>query len=108
MADAAGINTTGLGGLVRVNMVVGIWTHTLRTWEKDDSEDMGSTMAALDQALDKATRFRLFLPIQMSTRAACQIWISLNPNRRCTPTPKIRCKSKNSASSLFTNRAGWS
>ncbi|KXV57460.1 TetR family transcriptional regulator [Acetobacter senegalensis] len=60
MADAAGINTTGLGGLVRVNMVVGIWTHTLRTWEKDDSEDMGSTMAALDQALDKATRFRLF------------------------------------------------
>ena len=60
MADAAGISTTGLGGLVRVNMVVGVWTHTLRTWEKDDSEDMGTTMAALDQALDKAARFRLF------------------------------------------------
>lgn len=60
MADAAGINVAGLGGLVRINMVVAIWTHTLRAWEKDDSEDMGSTMAALDQALNKAAGFRLF------------------------------------------------
>ncbi|GAN64222.1 TetR family transcriptional regulator [Acetobacter indonesiensis NRIC 0313] len=60
MADAAGISTTGLGGIVRINLVMGVWTHTLRTWEKDDSEDMGSTMAALDQALDKAARFKLF------------------------------------------------
>lgn len=60
MADAADINTNGLGGFVRVNMIVGIWTHTLRAWEKDDSPDMGSTMAALDQALDKASRFGLF------------------------------------------------
>lgn len=60
IADAAGISVAGLGGLVRINMVVGIWTHTLRAWEKDESEDMGSTMAALDQALNKAARFRLF------------------------------------------------
>lgn len=60
MADAAGISVTGLGGVLRVNMVVGIWTHTLRAWEKDDSADMGSAMAALDQALDKAARFNLF------------------------------------------------
>lgn len=60
MADAAGISTSGLGGLVRTNMVVAIWTHTLRAWEKDESEDMGSTMAALDQALNQAARFRLF------------------------------------------------
>ncbi|MCP1215354.1 TetR family transcriptional regulator [Acetobacter orientalis] len=60
MADAAGITVTGVMGFVRVNMVVGIWTHTLRAWEKDESEDMGSTMAALDQALDKAARFNLF------------------------------------------------
>ncbi|MFT8676158.1 MAG: TetR family transcriptional regulator [Acetobacter sp.] len=60
MADAAGIGTPGLGGLARVNMVVGIWAHTLRAWDKDESPDMGSTMAALEQGLDKAARFGLF------------------------------------------------
>lgn len=60
MADAAGISANGVGGFVRVNMIVGIWTHTLRAWEKDDNPDMGSTMAALDLALDKAGRFGLF------------------------------------------------
>lgn len=60
MADAAGINTNGVSGFVHVNMLVAVWTHTLRVWEKDESPDMGSTMAALDQALDKAGRFGLF------------------------------------------------
>jgi AcrR family transcriptional regulator len=60
MADAAGVNANGVLGFVRVNMLVAVWTHTLRVWEKDESPDMGSTMAALDQALDKAGRFGLF------------------------------------------------
>ncbi|MFH7812031.1 MULTISPECIES: TetR family transcriptional regulator [Acetobacter] len=60
MADAAGINANGVSGFVRVNMLVAVWTHTLRVWEKDESPDMGSTMAALDQALDRAGRFGLF------------------------------------------------
>ncbi|MGG6429956.1 TetR family transcriptional regulator [Acetobacter ghanensis] len=60
MADAAGINANGIRGFVHVNMLVAVWTHTLRVWEKDESPDMGSTMAALDQALDKAGRFGLF------------------------------------------------
>lgn len=60
MADAAGVNTSGIRGFVHVNMLVAVWTHTLRVWEKDESPDMGSTMAALDQALDKAGRFGLF------------------------------------------------
>ncbi|OUJ10438.1 TetR family transcriptional regulator [Acetobacter okinawensis] len=60
VADAAGVNTTGVVGFVRVNMLVAVWTHTLRVWEKDESPDMGSTMAALDLALDKAGRFGLF------------------------------------------------
>lgn len=60
MADAAGVDTNGLRGFVRVNILVAVWTHTLRVWEKDESPDMGSTMAALDQALDKAGRFGLF------------------------------------------------
>lgn len=60
VADAAGVNTSGVVGFVRVNMLVAVWTHTLRVWEKDESPDMGSTMAALDLALDKAGRFGLF------------------------------------------------
>ncbi|MBS0960644.1 MULTISPECIES: TetR family transcriptional regulator [Acetobacter] len=60
MTDAAGIPVTGIKGFVNTNIVIGIWTHTLRVWEKDDSEDMSRTMAALDQALDKAARFKLF------------------------------------------------
>lgn len=60
MADAAGVNANGVVGFVRVNMLVAVWTHTLRVWEKDESPDMGSTMAALDVALDKAGRFGLF------------------------------------------------
>lgn len=59
IADAAGVNTSGVVGFVRVNMLVAVWTHTLRVWEKDESPDMGSTMAALDLALDKAGRFGL-------------------------------------------------
>ncbi|MFT9418618.1 TetR family transcriptional regulator [Acetobacter sp.] len=60
MADAAGINANSVSGFVRVNMLVAVWAHTLRVWEKDESPDMGSTMAALDQALDRAGRFGLF------------------------------------------------
>ncbi|GAN52837.1 TetR family transcriptional regulator [Tanticharoenia sakaeratensis] len=57
MAEAAGVNTDGLGGIVRINALVGVWTHTLRAWERDDSPDLSATMAALDQALDRAERF---------------------------------------------------
>lgn len=57
MADAAGLNTSGLTGAIRLQALVGVWTATLRTWDRDDSQDMGITMAALDQALDRAARF---------------------------------------------------
>lgn len=60
IADAAGISTSGLTGIARASALTAIWTATFRTWEKDDSLDMGSTMAALDQALDKAGRWGLF------------------------------------------------
>ena len=67
MADAAGVEATGPAGVVRVSALVGVWTHALRAWEKDENPDMGSTMAALDQALDQAGRFGLF---PASTEAA--------------------------------------
>lgn len=56
MASAAGLDVTGLIGTLRVKGLVGVWTYTLRAWDRDDSEDLSSTMAALDQALDRAAR----------------------------------------------------
>ena len=33
-----------------------VWLATIRAWAKDESPDMGTTMAALDNALDRAER----------------------------------------------------
>ncbi len=56
IAEAAGINTTGLGGRLRVQGVVAVWLQAVRAWDRDDSEDLSGTMAALDKALDRAER----------------------------------------------------
>ncbi|CUW46267.1 TetR family transcriptional regulator [Novacetimonas hansenii] len=57
MLGAAGLEVSGLAGALRVQALLGAWTLTLRAWDKDDSQDMGTTMATLDKALDKALRF---------------------------------------------------
>ena len=36
--------------------LAGVWLATIRAWARDDSPDMGATMAALDSALDRAER----------------------------------------------------
>jgi ubiquinone biosynthesis protein COQ9 len=56
MASAAGLDVSGVAGALRVQGLVGVWTYTLRAWNRDDSEDLSHTMAALDQALDRAAR----------------------------------------------------
>ncbi|GBQ42416.1 TetR family transcriptional regulator [Komagataeibacter europaeus] len=62
IANAAGMETSGLAGGLRLQALLGVWTMTLRAWDKDDSQDMGTTMAALDQALDRAARFTGLAP----------------------------------------------
>ena len=57
MLDGAGIDASGLRGLLRVNGLVGVWLYTLRAWQRDESPDLAGTMAALDRALDRASRF---------------------------------------------------
>ncbi|WP_198371150.1 TetR family transcriptional regulator [Roseomonas rosulenta] len=54
MLDAAEIE--GSGGRRRAISLglVGVWLATVRAWAEDESEDLGSTMAALDRALDRA------------------------------------------------------
>lgn len=60
IAQAAGLSASGLTGMARASALTAIWTATFHTWEKDDSPDMGRTMATLDQALDKAGSWGLF------------------------------------------------
>ena len=54
VAQAAGVDTTGLLGRLRVNGLVAVWLRTVHAWDRDDSVDLSTTMAALDKALDRA------------------------------------------------------
>jgi AcrR family transcriptional regulator len=56
MLEAAEINTAGLPGLARAKGLTAVWLATLRAWARDESPDLGATMAALDRALDQAER----------------------------------------------------
>ena len=62
MLEAAGIRATGPNGRLTVKGLTALWLATLRVWERDDSEDMARTMAALDKNLRRAERLRSMLP----------------------------------------------
>jgi ubiquinone biosynthesis protein COQ9 len=53
---AAGVGTAGVRGELKLRGLVGVWLWTLRTWERDDSSDLSTTMASLDSALSRAER----------------------------------------------------
>lgn len=61
MLEAAGLEAAGPAGLLRVQGLTAVWLATLRAWEKDESEDLSATMAALDRALDQADRVARWL-----------------------------------------------
>lgn len=52
--EAAGMDTTGIKGAIRVAGLTGIYINVLRTWIEDDSADLSKTMAALDRNLGRA------------------------------------------------------
>lgn len=54
MAAAAGVDTTGLLGPMRVNALAALYAYILRVWLGDEGEDKAKTMAALDRALRQA------------------------------------------------------
>jgi len=51
MLEAAGISSSGLGGIARSEGMAAIYAYALRAWLADDTPDMSHTMAALDKAL---------------------------------------------------------
>ncbi len=54
MLQAAGVSTTGLRGELRVRGLIAVWLWTMRAFERDETEDLAPTMAALDIALGRA------------------------------------------------------
>ena len=51
MLEAAGIVTTGIGGVLAVRLTVAAYLMTQRIWVGDDSPDLAPTMAELDRRL---------------------------------------------------------
>lgn len=54
MLHAAGQSTSGLRGGLRLRGLIAVWLWALRAFERDESEDLSATMAALDTALGRA------------------------------------------------------
>ena len=54
--EAAELDSGGLRGLGRIEGLAWIYLATMRTWLRDDTEDMAKTMAALDRRLRIADR----------------------------------------------------
>ncbi|MCB9978221.1 MAG: TetR family transcriptional regulator [Rhodospirillales bacterium] len=61
MLEAAGVETTGWRGAVRIAGLTALWLRVAAVWAQDDSPDMGRTMAALDGALAQAERAAGFI-----------------------------------------------
>lgn len=61
MLEGAGISARPPLGPLRAKALLAVWLWTLRAWERDASEDLAPTMAALDQALARAERAATWL-----------------------------------------------
>lgn len=56
MLQAAGVTATGPRGELQVRGLLAVWLWAVRAWERDTSEDLSGTMAAVDNALGRAER----------------------------------------------------
>ena len=54
MLEAAGMDTSGIKGAVRVAGLTIVYLNAVRHWMSDDSADLSKTMAALDKGLGRA------------------------------------------------------
>lgn len=56
MLQAAGIDTGGVTGRMKVGGLAGVYSSVLRTWLKDEDPGLARTMAALDRRLRRGER----------------------------------------------------
>ncbi|MGA8760622.1 MAG: TetR family transcriptional regulator [Stellaceae bacterium] len=57
MHEAADITTGGVRGKIAIKLTGAAYLATLRVWQRDDSADLGQTMAALDARLRRIERW---------------------------------------------------
>jgi ubiquinone biosynthesis protein COQ9 len=56
MLQAAGVTASGPRGALQVRGLVAVWLWGVRAWQRDESDDLSATMAAVDAALGRADR----------------------------------------------------
>jgi ubiquinone biosynthesis protein COQ9 len=61
MLQAAGIDATGPRGDIQAHGLLAVWVWAVRAWDKDESEDLSGTMAAVDTGLQRAESFASML-----------------------------------------------
>ena len=61
MLQGAGVTALGLRGELQVSGLVAIWLWAVRAWERDETDDLSGTMAAVDAALNRAERIASWL-----------------------------------------------
>jgi hypothetical protein len=54
MLEAAGVQASGLHGAIRVRGLLAVWLWGMRAWQRDETTDLATTMAAVDTALGRA------------------------------------------------------
>lgn len=54
MLEAAGIDSSGAKGALKVAGLTAVYIYALRAWSKDESADLSKTMAAVDRGLNRA------------------------------------------------------
>jgi ubiquinone biosynthesis protein COQ9 len=67
MLQAAGVTATGPRSALQVRGLVAVWLWGVRAWERDESDDLSATMAAVDAALGRADRVASWLSRSVRT-----------------------------------------
>jgi hypothetical protein len=83
MLQAAGLPATGPRGEIQVRGLLAVWLWGVRAWERDESEDLSGTMAAVDNALKRAEQVASWLHGQRNDEPS----LPLVPDDPVDPVP---------------------
>jgi ubiquinone biosynthesis protein COQ9 len=88
MLQAAGVPATGVRGEIQVRGLLAVWLWGIRAWERDESDDLSGTMAALDTALNRAERIASWLHGQRDAAPPPAVSESAGELDPSNPTPE--------------------
>lgn len=98
MLEAAGVDSSGLAGLVRTKGLAVIYLAAMRAWLSDDSADLARTMAVLDRGLRQAEAAIRFLDKgRQRARAAARPAAPHKPAARKQASPRKPAPSRKKA-----------